>query len=380
MPGGFLILEDGSVFEGRLVSSATRFGEVVFNTSMTGYLEILTDPSYRGQIVLMTQPHIGNYGVQPEVSESHRPWVEGFIAREFTRRPSGLGGESLPSYLQRHQIPALEGIDTRAAVRRLRDTGAMKGALAPSAVDRAELMGRLREFPSMVGRALVDEVTCSEPYQVPAHGAELCHLAVYDFGVKSNILRSLSARGARLTVLPARTSCQECLALGVDGVVLSNGPGDPEPLTEIIDEVRLLTESNTPLLGICLGHQPLGLALGGRTFKLKFGHHVANQPVHDLDLGRVAITSQNHGFAVDAESLPDHCRVTGINLNDNTVEGFEVVGRPIFSVQYHPEAAPGPHDAARLFGEFLKTVENAARISSSNRSQSNTRTRSFSGL
>ena len=351
---GLLVLEDGSVFEGESVSPGTRFGEVVFNTSMTGYQEVLTDPSYRGQIVVMTQPHIGNYGTTPEVAESERPWVEGFIARQFTIHPSGVkGDESLVSYLRRHGVPALQGLDTRAVVRRLRDHGALRGVLTTERTDVAALAAELADFPAMAGRALVDEVTCAERYEIPAVGEEIRHLAVYDFGVKTNILRSLAERGARLTVLPARTSASEVLALTVDGVVLSNGPGDPEPLTGIVENVRELIAAELPVFGICLGHQLLGLALGGRTFKLKFGHHGGNQPVHDLPTGKVAITSQNHGFAVDPGSLPANCAVTQVNLNDGTVEGFAVSDKPVWSVQYHPEAAPGPHDASFLFDRFL---------------------------
>ncbi|HEY0514623.1 MAG TPA: glutamine-hydrolyzing carbamoyl-phosphate synthase small subunit [Thermoanaerobaculia bacterium] len=351
---GLLVLEDGSVFAGEAVSPGTRFGEVVFNTSMTGYQEVLTDPSYRGQIVVMTQPHIGNYGISAEAAESGHPWVEGFIARQFTVRPSGSGGdESLPAYLRRHAVPALQGIDTRALVRRLRDRGALRGVLTSERSDVAALAAELAGFPTMAGRALVDEVTCAAAYEIPAVGEERRHLAVYDFGVKANILRSLAERGARLTVLPARTPASAALALAVDGVVLSNGPGDPEPLTGIVDAVRELIAADMPVFGICLGHQLLGLALGGRTFKLKFGHHGGNQPVHDLVTGKVAITSQNHGFAVDPASLPSSCAVTQINLNDGTVEGFAVSDRPVWSVQYHPEAAPGPHDAAILFDRFL---------------------------
>ncbi len=352
---GILVLEDGSVFEGEAVSPGTRFGEVVFNTSMTGYQEVLTDPSYRGQIVVMTQPHIGNYGTTPEVAESGHPWVEGFIARQFTVRPSGReGDESLVSYLRRFGVPALHGLDTRAVVRRLRDRGALRGVLTTERSDAAALAAELADFPTMAGRALVDEVTCAEAYEIPAEGEERQHLAVYDFGVKTNILRSLTGRGARLTVLPARTPASRVLGLGVDGVVLSNGPGDPEPLTEIIENVRGIVAARVPVFGICLGHQLLGLALGGRTFKLKFGHHGGNQPVRDLLTGRVAITSQNHGFAVDPASLPAHCAVTQVNLNDGTVEGFAVSNQPVWSVQYHPEAAPGPHDAAILFDRFLE--------------------------
>ena len=351
---GLLVLEDGSVFEGEAVSPGTRFGEVVFNTSMTGYQEVLTDPSYRGQIVVMTQPHIGNYGTTPEVAESERPWVEGFIARQFTARFSGsVGNESLVSYLRRHGVPALQGLDTRAVVRRLRERGALRGVLTTERSDVEALSAEVAAFPTMEGRALVDEVTCAASYEIPAVGEERRHLAVYDFGVKANILRSLAERGARLTVLPARTPAKDVLALPVDGVVLSNGPGDPEPLTSIVENVRELIAADLPVFGICLGHQLLGLALGGRTFKLKFGHHGGNQPVRDVASGRVAITSQNHGFAVDPESLPSSCAVTQVNLNDGTVEGFAVSDKPVWSVQYHPEAAPGPHDASFLFDRFL---------------------------
>jgi carbamoyl-phosphate synthase small subunit len=359
-----LVLEDGAVFEGEAVAPGTRFGEVVFNTSMTGYQEVLTDPSYRGQIVVMTQPHIGNYGTSAEVAESARPWVEGFVARRFTARPSNHGsGEGLVQYLRRAAVPALHGIDTRALVRRLREHGALRGVITSERSEAAPLVAELADFPLMAGRALVDEVTTAAPYEVAAAGAAARmdgaaprHLAVYDFGVKTNILRSLAERGVRLTVLPAHTSAAACLALGVDGVVLTNGPGDPEPLHDIIETVRELLAAGLPTLGICLGHQLLGLAVGGRTFKLKFGHHGGNQPVLDLPTGRVAITSQNHGFAVDAASLPAHCEVTQRNLNDGTVEGFDIAGRPVFSVQYHPEAAPGPHDAAGLFDRFLTAV------------------------
>ncbi|HEV2851915.1 MAG TPA: glutamine-hydrolyzing carbamoyl-phosphate synthase small subunit [Thermoanaerobaculia bacterium] len=351
---GILVLEDGSVFEGEAVAPGTRFGEVVFNTSMTGYQEVLTDPSYRGQIVVMTQPHIGNYGTTPEVAESGHPWVEGFIARQFTVRPSGHeGDESLVSYLRRFGVPALQGIDTRALVRRLRERGALRGVLTTERSEADRLAAELADFPTMAGRALVDEVTCPEVYEIPAVGEERRHLAVYDFGVKANILRSLAGRGARLTVLPARAPASRVLEMPVDGVVLSNGPGDPEPLTGIIETVREIVAARVPVFGICLGHQLLGLALGGRTFKLKFGHHGGNQPVQDLTTGRVAITSQNHGFAVDPASLPASCTVTQVNLNDGTVEGFAVSGQPVWSVQYHPEAAPGPHDASILFDRFL---------------------------
>ena len=353
-----LVLEDGAVFEGHSVSAGTRFGEVVFNTSMTGYQEILTDPSYRGQIVVMTLPHIGNYGVASALAESSRAWVEGFVARQFTAKPSSHGSEdALIPYLQRNGVPAIDGIDTRAVVRRVRQQGAMRGVVTSERSDVATLVEELQEFPSMAGRALVDEVTCEAAYEMlPEERQPEIHLAVYDFGVKTNILRSLANRGARLTVLPARTPWRECADLGVDGVLLSNGPGDPEPLVEVIDNVRGLVDAGLPVFGICLGHQLLGLAVGGSTFKLKFGHHGGNQPVKDLETGRVLITSQNHGFAVDPESLPANCAVSQVNLNDGTVEAFVVKDRPVLSAQYHPEAAPGPHDAAPLFDRFLDAL------------------------
>jgi carbamoyl-phosphate synthase small subunit len=357
---GLLLLEDGSLFRGEALSAGTRFGEVVFNTSMTGYQEILTDPSYRGQIVVMAQPHIGNYGTRETAAESARPWAEGFVARCFTGPPSGLAPEEgLPAYLRRWGVPAIHGIDTRALVRRLRSHGALRGVVTTERSDVGALAAELADFPRMEGRALVDEVTCEARWELPADeaaaasGGRPLHLAVYDFGAKRNILRSLAALGARLTVLPARTPAADALALGVDGVVLSNGPGDPEPLTGIVEEVRTLAGGPVPVLGICLGHQLLGLAAGGSTFKLKFGHHGGNQPVRDVDSGRVAITSQNHGFAVRGDSLPAGCRVSEVNLNDGTVEAFRMADRPVLSVQYHPEAAPGPHDAAPVFRRFL---------------------------
>jgi carbamoyl-phosphate synthase small subunit len=356
---GWLLLEDGSVFEGEATSPGTRFGEVVFNTSMTGYQEILTDPSYRGQIVVMTQPHIGNYGVSDQAQESGRPWAEGFVARRFTASP--VQGEELPQYLRTHGIPALQGIDTRALVRRLREHGSLRGVLTTEGENLEALKAELAVFPTMEGRALVDEVSCAEAYELASAQEAWCHLAVYDFGAKANILRQLVRRGARLTVLPARTSATACQALGVDGVVLSNGPGDPEPLEEIIANLRQLVDSGLPIFGICLGHQLLALALGARTVKLKFGHHGGNQPVRNLETGKITITSQNHGFAVLEATLPERCIATEVNLNDRTLEGFRVADRPVFAVQYHPEAAPGPRDAAPLFDQFLETVRRRPR-------------------
>ena len=360
---GLLLLEDGTAFRGRAVAPGTRFGEVVFNTSMTGYQEILTDPSYLGQIVVLTQPHIGNYGISPSGEESSRPWAEGLVIRRLTAVPSSHGSrQALPDYLRRHGLPALEGIDTRALVRRLREKGALRGALTSERTGEGEQPGLLEEvraYPLMEGRELAHQASCEQPWEMPAVGEERCHLAVYDFGTKTNILRSLAERGARLTVVPSHTPAGDVMRLGVDGVVLSNGPGDPEPLHGPVTAVRELLAADVPVLGICLGHQLLGLAVGARTFKLKFGHHGGNQPVKDLVTGKTLITSQNHGFAVAPDSLPPGCRVTQVNLNDGTVEAFEVEGKPVISAQYHPEAAPGPHDASDLFGRFLERVARA---------------------
>ncbi|MEM6454253.1 MAG: glutamine-hydrolyzing carbamoyl-phosphate synthase small subunit [Acidobacteriota bacterium] len=382
---GILLLEDGSRYVGRAWTPGTAFGEVVFNTAMTGYQEILTDPSYHRQIVVMTQPHIGNYGVRDDVAESARPWAAGFVARRFTARASNHASRGeLDAYLRAHDVPALDGIDTRALVRRLRDRGAMRGvvhapadadAALPDALDDAALAplrARLDAWPSMIGQALVDDVTRdaattlaptpvdARPFGVaaPAWTAGAApHVVVYDFGAKVSIARSLADSGAWVTVVPARTSsvALDALARPVDGVLLSNGPGDPAALDDLVANVRDLVAAPRPLFGICLGHQLLALALGARTYKLAFGHHGGNQPVRDVADDTVAITSQNHGFAVDADSLPSGCRVSHVNLNDGTVEGLVLEGRahPVWSVQYHPEAAPGPHDAHPLFDRFL---------------------------
>jgi carbamoyl-phosphate synthase small subunit len=364
-PGeGLLLLEDGSLFRGEALSSGTRFGEVVFNTSMTGYQEILTDPSYRGQIVVMTQPHIGNYGTREAAAESARPWAEGFVARCFTGPPSGLAPEEgLPEYLRRWRVPAIHGIDTRAVVRRLRSHGALRGVVTTERSDVDALAAELADVPPMEGRALVDEVTCQAPWEMAAAaeaagGGDPLHLAVYDFGAKRNILRSLAAAGCRVTVVPATTSAADILGHEPDGIFLSNGPADPAATGEYaIPVLRELIASGKPIFGICLGHQLLGLTLGGRSRKMLFGHRGANHPVKDLATGRVEVTSQNHGFEIDAASLPAGVTPSHLSLFDGSLEGLMVEGKPIFSVQYHPEASPGPQDASHLFQRFVKLMD-----------------------
>jgi carbamoyl-phosphate synthase small subunit len=349
----------------------------VFNTAMTGYQEILTDPSYCGQIVTMTYPLIGNYGINSEDVESRRPFVEGFVVRELSALVSNWRAEeSLAEYLDRNGIPGIAEIDTRSLVRHIRDRGAMRGCLSTAETDEDAVVSRARQAPEMVGLDLASVVTCAEPYvwtdeQAEAYGSpNLLHsssrrgtggapkfnIVAYDFGLKHNSLRSMAALGCKVTVVPAHTSAEDVSELKPDGIWLSNGPGDPEPLTGVIANLRKLI-GRFPVFGICLGHQLVGLALGGRTYKLRFGHHGGNQPVKDLTTGRVEITAQNHGFAVDADSLPSGVEVTHINLNDNTVEGLRHRSLPVFSVQYHPEAAPGPHDASYLFHRFIEMIE-----------------------
>jgi carbamoyl-phosphate synthase small subunit len=364
-----LALEDGSVFEGRGFGAASEaVGEVVFNTSMTGYQEILTDPSYCGQLVAMTYPQIGNVGVNGEDVESWRPFVEGFIVKEYWELPSNWRAQrSLHDYLVEHGIPAIQGIDTRALVRRLRDQGSMNAALSTRDADPDALVARAKAAPSMVGRDLVERVTCAEAYDWsegawtiergyrPAGAAR--HVVVaYDFGIKRNILRGLVESGCRVRVVPAATPAADVLAMNPDGIFLSNGPGDPDAVPYAKAIVRELV-GQRPMFGICLGHQILGLALGGRTYKLKFGHHGGNQPVMDLTTRKVEITSQNHGFAVDTESLAGVAELTHVNLNDNTVEGLRHRDVALFSVQYHPESSPGPHDARYLFRRFVEMIE-----------------------
>jgi carbamoyl-phosphate synthase small subunit len=371
-----LALADGTVFRGRAFGAlAETSGEIVFNTSMTGYQEILTDPSYEGQLVAMTYPEIGNVGVNREDVESRRPYVRGFVVREYRDEPSSWRAEeTLGSYLARHGIPGIEGIDTRALVRHLRDHGAQESVLSSVDLDAARLVKKAKASPGLVGRDLVREVTCAEPYEwtqgpwrlargcvtadeaAAARGGRVFNVTAYDYGIKYNILRNLVGAGCRVRVVPASTPASEVLAQRPDGVFLSNGPGDPDAVTGAREQVASLL-GKVPVFGICLGHQILGLALGGTTYKLKFGHHGGNQPVQDLTTGRVEITAQNHGFAVDIDSLKERADITHLNLNDRTVEGLAVKGQPTFSVQYHPEASPGPHDARYLFRRFVDLME-----------------------
>jgi carbamoyl-phosphate synthase small subunit len=368
-----LALEDGLVLRGRSFTGAGEScGEVVFNTAMTGYQETLTDPSYKGQIVTMTYPLMGNYGVNSEDLESQGIQVEGFIVKEYHPYPSNWRSRgNLADYLKAAGKLGVEGLDTRAITKRLREVGAMRGIISTLDLDPASLVRRARELPSMEGQDLVPLVTCALPYwwpEFPAAGSPVPDLAalwaqktgkkviLYDYGVKFNIIRSLKARGLEVLVVPATTPAASILALQPDGIVLSNGPGDPAAVTYAVDNVRQCLGAQ-PMFGICLGHQLMGLALGGRTFKLKFGHRGANQPVKNKRSGRVEITSQNHGFAVDLSSIADPAvELTHVNLNDGTLEGLRHPGLRAFSVQYHPEASPGPHDADYLFEEFLDMV------------------------
>ena len=365
-----LALADGRVFFGQALGASGEIsGEVVFNTSMSGYQEILTDPSYRGEIVTMTYPLIGNYGLNREDVESSRPHLAGFIVKEACDMPSNWRSEmSLDAYLKENNIIGLSGIDTRALVRHIRDKGAQTGIISTIDLDADSLVAKAKAAPSIVGQDLVQEVTCKEIYDWNEGTWDLANgyekqqgpaeykVVAYDFGIKYNILRNLVSKGCAVTVVPANTPAEEVLAMQPDGVFLSNGPGDPEPITYAQENIRQLL-GKVPLFGICLGHQLLSIALGGKTYKLKFGHRGGNQPVRRGEGHNVEITSQNHGFAVDASTLKDDAFVTHINLNDNTVEGLEHKTMPAFSVQYHPEASPGPHDANYLFGEFIKLME-----------------------
>ncbi len=353
-----IALEDGAVFEGTCFGAeGEKEGEIVFNTSMTGYQEIMTDPSYEGQIVTMTYPLIGNYGVNEQDMESTEPKVEGFIVREFSKiRSNHRSTDDLLNYFRKHHIVAVEEVDTRALTKHLRVKGAMKGILSTVDLDRESLIRKAINSKGIVGRDLVQEVTCRKPYVYGGDGGEW-RCVVMDFGVKENIPRMLKKKGCHVTVTPAGTKAEDILAMKPHGIVLSNGPGDPEAVTYAIREIRKLL-GKAPIFGICLGQQLLGLAYGGKTYKLKFGHRGANQPIKDLAAGRVHIASENHGFAVDVNSITnERVKVTHINLNDNTVEGLEHEIYPVFSVQFHPEASPGPHDAYGLFEKFRIMME-----------------------
>jgi len=360
MPAARLILEDGTTYSGESFGSpATTIGEVVFNTSLTGYQEIATDPSYRFQIVVMTYPHIGNYGVERAVEQSDAPQVAGFVVRDIIEEPSSAHAQmSLGDYFEKTKISAIAGIDTRALTRKIRTEGAMRGMITTDDRPAAELLDEIRRAPSMSGLDLVQRVTALRPYPFDEQPETARHrVAVYDFGVKRDILRQLVRQNCDVTVYPATTHADEILNRKYDGVLLSNGPGDPEPVTYAQDNIRQLV-GKIPIFGICLGHQLLGLALGGRTYKLKFGHRGGNHPVKDLRSGRVEITAQNHGFSVDPDSLSENdVEYTHINLNDQTLEGFRHRREPVVAVQYHPEAAPGPHDSFYLFSDFVQMMD-----------------------
>jgi carbamoyl-phosphate synthase small subunit len=357
-----LALEDGRVFRGRSWGAeGESTGEMVFNTSMTGYQEVLTDPSYAGQIVCMTYPLIGNYGVNHEDPESNRPWVEGFAVREASRLASSWrADEALDAYLKRWNIVAIDHIDTRALVRHIRDKGAMRACLSTKDSNAESVIETARQSPPMENRELASVVTTKERYEFPAIGQERFHVVCYDFGVKTNSLRQLAQAGCRVTVVPSTTPAAEVLQMKPDGVFLSNGPGDPASMTKEVGEVKQVAQSGLPTFGICFGHQLLGRAFGGKTLKLTFGHRGGNQPVKDLRDGHVEITSHNHGFAVQADSLPPELEVTHLNLNDQCVEGLRHTTLPVISVQYHPEAAPGPHDAEHHFKRFIALMEQPA--------------------
>ncbi len=366
-----LVLADGRLFHGRSFgASGEATGEVVFNTAMTGYQEVLTDPSYRGQMVTMTYPQIGNTGINPEDVESSQLYLSGFIVKEYLDCHSNWRATmSLDAYLKEHGVVGIQGLDTRALTRHLRDKGAQNGIISTVDADIERLLKKVRAVPSMAGLDLASGVSCSAPYHWSEKLWELGRgygqalqeemqykVVAYDFGIKYNILRCLVSAGCDVTVVPATFPAEEALAMNPDGIFLSNGPGDPEPMHEVIGNIRKLV-GKKPIFGICLGHQLLGLALGGRTMKLKFGNHGSNLPVLDLVTRQVEITAQNHGFSVDIASLGHACELAHENLNDQTVEGMRHKSLPIFSVQHHPEASPGPHDSHYLFERFVKLME-----------------------
>ncbi|HYR05559.1 MAG TPA: glutamine-hydrolyzing carbamoyl-phosphate synthase small subunit [Gallionella sp.] len=360
-----LVLSDGTVFRGTAIgASGSSVGEVVFNTSMTGYQEILTDPSYCKQIITLTYPHIGNVGVNTEDVESRQVFASGLVIRDLSLTASNWRStQSLSDYLKANNVVAIAGVDTRKLTRILREKGAQNGCIA-TGTDEAAALAAARSFTGLAGMDLAKEVSCAEPYSWMQREWELgvgypdlahsrFHVVAYDFGVKRNILRKLAERGCRITVVPAKTPATEVLAMEPDGVFLSNGPGDPEPCDYAIDATRKFIDAGVPLYGICLGHQLMGLALGAKTVKMKFGHRGANHPVQDMQSRRVMITSQNHGFAVDAATLPKNARVTHVSLFDGTLQGFELTDKPAFCFQGHPEASPGPHDVDYLFDRFI---------------------------
>jgi len=365
-----LALADGTLFAGESVGAdGIAVGEVVFNTAMTGYQEILTDPSYCRQIVTLTYPHIGNTGVNREDVEADRVYAAGLVIRDLpVLASSWRQSEDLPTYLRRQSVAAIAGVDTRKLTRVLRTQGAQNGCLMAGRADPEAALAKAREFPGLAGMDLARAVSCREPYAWNETEWSLSagyrqqervqyHVVAYDYGVKRNILRKLASRGCKLTVLPAQADAQQALALRPDGIFLSNGPGDPEPCDYAVRTIRGLLDRSIPIFGICLGHQLLALASGARTVKMKFGHHGANHPVQDLDTGRVMITSQNHGFAVDADTLPGNTRVTHVSLFDGTLQGFARTDRPAFCFQGHPEASPGPHDVDYLFDRFIELME-----------------------
>ncbi len=353
----WLALEDGSVYAGRACGAAGEAGgEFVFNTAMTGYQEILTDASYAGQCVVMTYPLIGNYGITASDNESARPRLSAFVVREMCKTPSNYESiQPVGDFLKKHGIVGIEEVDTRALTLKLRDKGALRGIISTLDGDKKRLVAKAKALPSMAGQNLAKVVTCEKPYSWNedfVQNKRPLHVVVMDFGVKHGILRCLAAMGCTVTVVPAATTAEQIFKLKCDGVLLSNGPGDPEPVTDAIETIKSLLVERLPIFGICLGHQLLGLALGGKTYKLKFGHHGSNHPVKDLETGKIEITSQNHGFCVDLKSLPSAVRTTHVNLNDGTSEGMAHTELPAFSVQYHPEASAGPHDSRYLFERF----------------------------
>jgi carbamoyl-phosphate synthase small subunit len=382
-----LALEDGRIFNGRAAGALTRRGgEVVFNTSLTGYQEVFTDPSYAGQIVCLTYPHIGNVGANLDDEESGRPYIESLVVREFSQVTSNWrSAETAQFYLNRHKIPVIWDIDTRALVRHIRKLGALRGIVSTDGTPAEQLVFEAKQLPLMAGQELAGQVSCKKAYDWQKGSIELAtspwteqmgeageapeskkfRVAAYDYGIKQNILRLLVDHHCEVTVIPASTSAEDVLAFAPDGVFLSNGPGDPEPVTYAVENIRKLA-GRVPIFGICLGHQLCGLALGGKTFKLKFGHHGSNHPVKNLLTSQVEITAQNHGFCVDPESLPSsEVEITHLNLNDHTNEGMRSKTVPLFSVQYHPEASPGPHDSHYLFTQFTDMMKEFAKPGSS---------------